>query len=69
MATETSDGIIVTPAPLRGGPWRAFGDHRMATSGALVGLGVAGVEVDDIAQTDKTLPEFLSLWASLLEQE
>lgn len=69
VATETSDGIIVTPAPLRGGPWRAFGDHRMATSGALVGLGVAGVEVDDIAQTDKTLPEFLALWASLLEQE
>jgi 5-enolpyruvylshikimate-3-phosphate synthase len=34
-----------------------------------VGLGVAGVDVDDIAQTDKTLPEFLSLWASLLEQE
>lgn len=62
VATETSDGIIVTPAPLHGGVWKAFGDHRMATSGALVGLAVDGVVVDDIAQTGKTLPEFVALW-------
>lgn len=69
VATETDDGILVTPAPLSGGTWRAFGDHRMATSGALVGLGVPGVSVDDIGQTDKTLPDFLNLWSSLLEQQ
>lgn len=68
VATETADGILVTPAPLTGGTWKAFGDHRMATSGALVGLGVAGVRVDDIGQTDKTLPGFTGLWSSLLEQ-
>ncbi len=69
VATETEDGILVTPAPLSGGVWRAYGDHRMATSGALVGLGVPGVSVDDIGQTDKTLPDFLGLWSSLLEQQ
>jgi len=69
VATETEDGIIVTPAPLSGGVWRAYGDHRMATSGALVGLAVPGVSVDDIAQTDKTLPNFQGLWSSLLEQQ
>jgi 5-enolpyruvylshikimate-3-phosphate synthase len=69
VATETKDGILVTPAPLSGGVWRAYGDHRMATSGALVGLGVPGVSVDDIGQTDKTLPDFLGLWSSLLEQQ
>lgn len=66
VATETADGIIVTPAPLHGGTWKAFGDHRMATSGALVGLAVKGVEVDDIDQTAKTLPGFVSLWSDLL---
>lgn len=66
VATETSDGIIVTPAPLHGGVWKAFGDHRMATSGALVGLAVEGVMVDDIAQTGKTLPEFVALWNQML---
>jgi len=66
VATETADGIIVTPAPLHGGIWKAFGDHRMATSGALVGLAVKGVEVDDIHQTAKTLPGFVSLWSDLL---
>ena len=67
VATETADGIIVTPAPLHGGVWKAFGDHRMATSGALVGLGVDGVEVDDIGQTGKTLPNFVELWRQMLE--
>jgi 3-phosphoshikimate 1-carboxyvinyltransferase len=66
VATETEDGIIVTPAPLHAGTWKAFGDHRMATSGAMVGLAVPGVEVDDIDQTAKTLPGFVSLWSQML---
>ena len=65
-AEETDDGIIVTPQPLTGGVWRAFGDHRMATSGALIGLAVPGVVVDDIGQTAKTLPEFVDLWEAMV---
>jgi 3-phosphoshikimate 1-carboxyvinyltransferase len=65
-AEETPDGIIVTPGPLQSGVWKAWGDHRMATSGALIGLGQAGISVDDIGQTAKTLPEFVSLWQALL---
>jgi len=63
--TEQPDGLAFTPAPLHGGPWRAYADHRMATTGALVGLVVPGVVVDDIATTSKTLPEFPELWAEL----
>lgn len=66
VAEETTDGIAVTPSALRAGMWRAWGDHRMATSGALVGLGQEGVVVDDIGQTAKTLPEFVSLWQAML---
>ncbi len=66
-AEETEDGIIVTPGPLTGGVWKAWGDHRMATSGALIGLGVSGVVVDDIGQTAKTLPEFVDLWQAMVE--
>lgn len=65
-ATEQSDGITVTPAPLDGGVWKSYEDHRMATSGALLGLAVRGVVVDDIGCTDKTLPEFEQLWAALV---
>ena len=58
------------PRPLSGGRWRAFHDHRLATTGALVGLRVPGVEVDDIGTTAKTMPEFPELWADMLgEQE
>jgi len=64
--TELDDGLAFEPAPLHGGPWSAYADHRMATTGALVGLAVPGVEVDDIATTAKTLPEFAQLWGRML---
>jgi 3-phosphoshikimate 1-carboxyvinyltransferase len=63
---ESGDGLIVTATPLRPGLWRAYADHRMAMAGAIVGLRVPGVEVDDIAATTKTLPEFAQLWAEMV---
>jgi 3-phosphoshikimate 1-carboxyvinyltransferase len=65
---ELPDGLDITPAPLRGGTWHTYSDHRMATSGALIGLAVAEVAVEDIATTAKTLPQFVELWTSLLGQ-
>ncbi|MGD9531407.1 MAG: 3-phosphoshikimate 1-carboxyvinyltransferase, partial [Pseudonocardia sp.] len=64
--TETEDGLEIRPAPLHGGPWQAYADHRMATAGALVGLVVPGVVVDDVACTSKTIPDFPGRWAELL---
>jgi 3-phosphoshikimate 1-carboxyvinyltransferase len=63
---ETPDGLVITAAPLRPGIWRAYADHRMAMAGAIVGLRVAGVQVDDIGSTSKTLPDFPRLWARML---
>jgi 3-phosphoshikimate 1-carboxyvinyltransferase len=65
--TELSDGLAIEPRPLRGGPWRAYEDHRMATAGAIVGLAVDGVLVDDIGSTSKTLPQFAELWGTMLD--
>jgi 3-phosphoshikimate 1-carboxyvinyltransferase len=64
---ETPDGLVITATPLRAGTWRAYADHRMAMAGAIIGLRVDGVEVDDIGATSKTLPEFPQLWADMLE--
>ncbi|GAA4367866.1 3-phosphoshikimate 1-carboxyvinyltransferase [Agromyces bauzanensis] len=64
--TELDDGLRIEPAPLHGGPWHAYADHRMATTGAIVGLAVPGVVVDDIASTGKTLPQFPKLWEQML---
>jgi 3-phosphoshikimate 1-carboxyvinyltransferase len=63
---ETPDGLVITATPLRPGIWRAYADHRMAMAGAIVGLRVAGVQVDDIGSTSKTLPDFPRLWARML---
>ncbi|QZY52515.1 3-phosphoshikimate 1-carboxyvinyltransferase [Leucobacter tenebrionis] len=65
-ARELEDGIAIDPAPLHGGVWHSYADHRMATTGALIGLVVAGVEVEDIASTSKTLPQFSELWHRML---
>jgi 3-phosphoshikimate 1-carboxyvinyltransferase len=63
---ETRDGLVITPRPLHGGTWQSYADHRMATAGALVGLRVPGVLVDDVATTAKTLPDFVGLWTGML---
>lgn len=63
---QTADGLVITAAPLHGGTWRSYADHRMATAGAIVGLRVPGVAVEDIEATAKTLPDFPQLWADML---
>jgi len=64
--TETEDGLIIKPAALHGGTFRSYADHRMATAGAVIGLRVPGVAVENIATTAKTLPEFTQLWEQMV---
>lgn len=65
-AEELPDGLRIIPRPLHAGEWAAHHDHRMATTGALIGLRVPGVVIDDIGTTAKTLPEFTMLWERML---
>ncbi|QBI52662.1 3-phosphoshikimate 1-carboxyvinyltransferase [Streptomonospora litoralis] len=64
-AEELPDGLVIRPRPLHGGVFHSYDDHRMATSGAVIGLAVDGVEVENIATTAKTLPGFRDLWAEV----
>lgn len=64
--TELPDGLAFEPADLHGGPWRTYADHRMAHTGALLGLVVPGVVIDDIASTTKTLADFPGMWQKTL---
>lgn len=64
--SELEDGLLIEPAPLHGGLWHTWEDHRMATAGAIVGLAVEGVEIEDIGTTSKTLPQFPDLWWRIL---
>ena len=66
QAEQTSDGLVITPRPMHTAVWRTYADHRMATAGALVGLRVPGLEVEDVATTAKTLPGFVGLWEGML---
>jgi 3-phosphoshikimate 1-carboxyvinyltransferase len=63
---EEETALHITPAPLHAGVFHTYDDHRLATAGAVLGLVVQGIEVENIATTRKTLPDFPGLWSSLL---
>ncbi len=63
---EEESALHITPAPLHGGVFHTYDDHRLATAGAVIGLVVSDIEVENIATTRKTLPDFPGLWSSLL---
>ncbi|MBK4166180.1 3-phosphoshikimate 1-carboxyvinyltransferase [Corynebacterium macginleyi] len=64
--TELEDGLVIDPAELHGGDWPCYADHRMATAGAILGLKVPGIQIEDIATTSKTLPGFARMWETML---
>lgn len=68
-AVELPDGLRIEPADLHGGYWPSWADHRMATAGAIVGLRVPRVLVQDIGTTAKTLPGFDRMWHRMLGAE
>jgi 3-phosphoshikimate 1-carboxyvinyltransferase len=63
---EEETALRINPAPLHAGVFHTYEDHRLATAGAVLGLVVPGIEVENIATTRKTLPDFPGLWSSLL---
>ena len=60
--TEREDGLSIRPAPLHGGTFHTYADHRMAHAGVILGLAVDDVLVEDIATTSKTFPDFAAAW-------
>lgn len=66
---ELEDGLEIHPGPLSGTVFESYEDHRMATAGAIIGLRVPDLRVVDIGTTQKTLPDFVGMWLSMLHQE
>jgi 3-phosphoshikimate 1-carboxyvinyltransferase len=63
---EEPTALRINPKPLHAGVFHTYEDHRLATSGATIGLVVEGIEVENIATTRKTITDFPGLWSSLL---
>ena len=67
ICRETADGLEIEPSNnLHGALWHTYEDHRMATAGAIIGLRVAGIEIEDIGTTAKTMPTFDKLWLKMI---
>ena len=68
---RTSDGLDIAghgADKLHGGKFGCHADHRMAHAGALLGLAIDGIELDDITCTSKTMPKFPQMWADLIQE-
>jgi len=65
---EEESALHISPAPLHGGTFHSYEDHRLATAGAMIGLRVPGINVENIETTKKTLPDFPGAWVDLLGQ-
>jgi len=65
---EEESALHISPAPLHSGTFHSYEDHRLATAGAMIGLRVNGISVENIETTKKTLPDFPGAWMELLAQ-
>ena len=63
---EEESALHISPSPLHSGIFHSYEDHRLATAGAMIGLVVNGIEVENIETTNKTLPDFPGQWSELL---
>jgi len=69
---ESATDLTIKPKPLSVGSsvapylFKTYEDHRMATAGAIIGLAVPGVIVENIETSKKTLPNFPELWSQML---
>lgn len=63
---EEPSALRIIPKPLHAGTFHTYDDHRLATAGAMIGLRVDGINVENIETTRKTLPDFPGAWNELL---
>lgn len=63
---EREDGLRIDPGELHPARFHTYGDHRMVMSGAVLGLAVPGLVIEDVGTVAKTLPEFTRLWERML---
>lgn len=65
--TEGPGELLIKPAKLVASQiFRTYEDHRMATAGAIIGLAVKDLIVENIETTKKTLPDFPGMWREML---
>ena len=63
---QTSDGLSIHPKLMGGQTFHTYADHRMAQAGAVLGLVIPDVVLDDVGCTDKTMPGFVDAWTAML---
>lgn len=63
---EESDGLTIYPGAPKAGVIDSYQDHRIAMAFSIIGLRVAGIEIEGAECVAKTCPLFFEQWAALV---
>ncbi len=64
---EHPDALTITGASkLRPALWHTYHDHRMVMAGAILGLRIEGLTIENAGTVAKTLPDFTQLWEAMI---
>lgn len=64
--TETTDGLVIDPEPMRSGVFHTYDDHRLVMAGAVLAMAGTGIRVANPATVGKTFPGFTDEWHEVL---
>ena len=66
--TEGPGELLIKPTQMKSSQiFKSYEDHRMATAGAIIGLAIEGITVENIETTRKTLSDFPGMWQAMLD--
>lgn len=66
--TEGPGELLIKPTRMKSSQiFKSYEDHRMATAGAIIGLAIEGIIVENIETTRKTLSDFPGMWQAMLD--
>jgi 3-phosphoshikimate 1-carboxyvinyltransferase len=64
---ELPDGLEIIPKPLHGNVLATYDDHRMAMAGAVLGLVVPDLKIENVETAAKTIPDFAARWVEFVD--
>lgn len=68
-ASADENSLYIAQKPkegLKSATIETYHDHRMATFGAILGLGIKGIRVENVETVAKTMPGFVNIWQKML---
>ncbi|MFT4186827.1 MAG: 3-phosphoshikimate 1-carboxyvinyltransferase [Micrococcaceae bacterium] len=68
IVIEHDTSLEFNKSKLHGTEFLSYKDHRMATTGAIIGLKIPDINIENIETVSKTMPEFTKMWEEMIKR-